>query len=125
MAIREHRDHTRPVKEALLHRGDTPGRIAQHSKGLHRREGLCSVKPDVLLRSETPVEEEPQVLPGILGPEGGIAHKRGKPQVNGQRRGVPGPCEVKYFGLVMRSLGRPIQDFRRFHQGSSPDYSNL
>ena len=55
----------------------------------------------MLLKGEAPVKEEPQVPPGILGPEGGFAGEQGETQVNGQRRGVPGPCEVKHFGLVV------------------------
>ena len=65
----------------------------------------------MLFKGEAPVNEEPQVPPGILGPEEGVASKWGKTQVDGQRRGVPGPCEVKYLGLVM------LEDKTEFGKG--------
>ena len=78
---------------------------------LYLTEGLRSVEPDVLLKGEVPVKEEPQVPPGILGPKGGVASKGGETQVDGQRRGVSSPRKVKHLRLVM------LEDKTEFGEG--------
>ena len=99
--IGEYGDDACTVQESLLHGGDSPGRVAQHSKGLHRGECLSGVKPDVLLEQELPIKEEPKIPLGDLGPERGCTSIWCISQIDSRVQEPLCTGEVKGLRLVM------------------------
>ena len=95
VTIHGYRDHTCPIQDVFVLRGEASCRIAQHLHCHDSGEGLSGIKADVLLKCQLPIEPEAQVPPVLLGPQRKVTHIGCIPQVQQVVKPSPGTGEVE------------------------------